>query len=323
MSIPFLGEIFALASAFCYGFSAVAINKNAENGHSNNGAYLSILLTAVMAGALWLFFGSALPAADRAVWTGLGFFVLAGVLANISGRVFMFKAVELVGAIEIGILRRLIPVFAATLAIIFLDERITTSVSVGFLLVFLGIAAVVVGGRRTRVVTGGTGGTGHTGRQMMERATDDVQKGRVLGAVSSASYGGAYVSRKFALAVVPDPLLGTLIGAITGLVCGSIIVPLSRRSRTNHLPLFQRPAPWQVVAAASVSFGQIFQFFALNHTTVTAVAIIGSVEMFIAAWLSAVLLKSEKKPGLVFAVASVLAMTGTAVITLGQGNGPI
>ena len=71
------------------------------------------------------------------------------------------------------------------------------------------------------------------------------------------------------------------------------------------------------MAAASVSLGQIAQFFALSHTTVTAVAIIGSVEMFIAAWLSAVLLRSERKPGLGFAVASLLALAGTVVIALG------
>ena len=310
MAIPFLGELFALVSAFCYGFSAVAINRNAEAGNSSNGAYLSVLLTALLAGICWLVMGRPLPDPGPTVWLGVGYFVLAGVLANISGRVFMFRAVELVGAIEIGILRRLIPVFAALLAILLLGERITLPVAAGILLVFSGIAVVALGGRMS-------GARPPDRPDLHRRAPEELRHGRILGTVSSASYGGAYVSRKFALAGLPDPLLGTFIGAVTGLLCGAAIAPFSRRGRADYLSLFRRPGLWQLIAAAAVSLGQIFQFFALSLTTVTAVAIIGSVEMFIAAWLSALLLKSERKPGPQFLVASILALLGTLVITLG------
>ncbi|MGR3455498.1 MULTISPECIES: EamA family transporter [Pseudooceanicola] len=311
MPIPFLGELFAVVSAFFYGLSAVAIIKNAENGHTDNGAYLSVLMTAAMAGGLWLVIGSPLPPAGPELWYGIAYFVLAGFLANIFGRVLMFRTVELVGAVEIGILRRLIPVFAALLAVAFLGERINLSVATGFLLVAAGVASVMVSSRRAKAAP-------RTGGPMpLERTPQNLRRGRILGTVSSASYGGAYVSRKFALAGLPDPLMGTFIGAVTGLICGAAIAHVSRRGRADFRSLFRRPAAWQVVAAASVSLGQIAQFFALSHTTVTAVAIIGSVEMFISAWLSAVLLKSERKPGLGFAVASLLALAGTIVIALG------
>ena len=107
-----------------------------------------------------------------------------------------------------------------------------------------------------------------------------------------------------------------------GLVAPTLQMILRRNllgvnGRADYLSLFRRPALWQLIAAAAVSLGQIFQFFALSLTTVTAVAIIGSVEMFIAAWLSALLLKSERKPGPQFLVASILALLGTLVITLG------
>ncbi|WP_407496651.1 EamA family transporter [Pseudooceanicola sp. MF1-13] len=312
--MPFLGEMFALVSAFFYGFSAVAINKNSENGQADNGAYLSVVMTGLIAGGLWLVLGNPLPDADRLVFVGVAYFALAGILANVSGRVFMFRAVELVGAIEIGLLRRLIPVFAALLAIVFLDERITWSIAVGFALVFSGIFVVLAGNRKSRL---SAGAAPPDAPRIVTRRAEDLRRGRILGTVSSASYGGAYVSRKFALDGLPDPLLGTFIGAITGLVCGGLIAPFSRRGRADIASLFRRPALWQAIAAISVSLGQIFQFFALSHTTVTAVAIIGSVEMFIAAWLSAVLLKSEKKPGRVFAFASLLALLGTTVIALG------
>lgn len=311
---PYLGELYALCSAFFYGASAVAINKNAESGRPGNGAYLSVLLTALMAGGLWLIMGRSVWDATQTVWISVGFFVLAGLLANISGRVFMFRAVELVGAIEIGILRRMIPVFAAFLAILFLGERITASVSIGFFLVFSGVATVILGGRPPRAAAGATG---KAGPSVTVRSPENLRHGRIFGTVSSASYGGAYVSRKFAMDGLPDPLLGTFIGAITGLVGGGTVALFSRYGRAEFLSLFRRPSVWQLVAAVTVSLGQIYQFFALKYTSVTAVAIIGSIEMFIAAWLSAAFLKSEKKPGPVFVLASCFALAGTVVIALG------
>lgn len=307
MDIPFLGEAFAVLSACFYGFSSVAIIKNAEHGHTNNGAYLSVLLTALLSGGLWLLIGPALPPLGGALWQGLAYFVLAGLLANIFGRVLMFRSVELLGALENGILRRLIPVFAAILAVVVLGERITASIGIGFVLVFSAVAAVVLTSRMPVPAKA----------NVKVRAPGDLRTGRILGVVSSASYGGSYVSRKLALEAVPDPLLGTFIGAVTGLVCGRLTARFTRRGALEYRSLLEWPPLWQFIAAAAVSAGQVSQFFALRYTTVTAVAIIGTIELFIAAWLSVLLLKSERKPGLGFALASLLAAAGTIVIALG------
>lgn len=307
MDIPFLGELLALISAACYGFSAVAISKNAEAGGTANGAYLSVVLTAALAGGLWLVMGRPLPPAGGPLYQGLLFSALAGVLANVFGRVVMFRATELLGAVEIGILRRLIPVFAALFAVVFLSERITAAMGLGFALIFAAVAIVIATAPPdTRSAA--------TPARARSRAPGDLRRGRLLGAASSASYAGSYVSRKFALQGLPDPLMGTFIGAVTGLLCAGAIALVSPRGRSDLRALLRRPSRWETVAAASVSAGQIVLFFALNHADVTVVAILGSVEIFVAAWLSALLLKTEHRPGPGFAVASLLALAGTAII---------
>ena len=310
MPIPFLGEIFAIISAFFYAFSSVAIIRNLEGGGTENGAYLSVVMTAALSGGLWLIIGNDLPVGSKAVWIGVGFFVVAGLLANLFGRMLMFRSIELLGVIETGILRRLIPVFAFALAVIVLGERITTSVGIGFVLVFSAVAVVVFNSRTPAAMA-------DAAPQLTARDPRNLRTGRIIGVASTASYGGAYVSRKIALQDLPDPLLGTFIGAVTGLVLGQINNRFKRRKRIAPQSGLRRPRPWQLIAAVTVSLGQMAQFFALNYTTVTSVAIIGTVEMFMAAWLSAVLLKSERKPGLIFAIASVLALIGTIVIALG------
>ena len=86
MQIPFLGELFAVISAFFYGLSAVAIVKNAENGFTNNGAYLSVVLTAAISGGLWLIMGNPIPPAGSAFWRGI-----AGLRARWTGQPYFPK----------------------------------------------------------------------------------------------------------------------------------------------------------------------------------------------------------------------------------------
>lgn len=292
MAVPFAGEALALASALFYATGSVAIAKGARTRTDGGGAaLLSVIFTGAMAGGLWLAIGPPLPAPGPHVWQSLGFFVLAGVLANLVGRALMYRSVALAGAIETGVLRRLIPVFAAALAILLLDERVTPSVALGFVLILAGVAITVL----RRGLPGGGG---------PERSL-----GRGLAVASAAGFGAAFVARKAGLAAVPDPLLGTFVGAVTGALA---YAPVLLRPGRGRAPGFV--CRWQVVAAGMISLGQIALFFALSFTTVTAVAVIGACEMFFSAWLAAFLMRTEPWPGPTFVLASALALAGTAAI---------
>ncbi|TFL18825.1 DMT family transporter [Jannaschia formosa] len=295
MALPFAGEAVALASAFFYAAGAVAIAKGAQTrADDGGGALLSVVVTGAMAGGLWLVLGPPLPPGGAEVWRGVLLFALAGVLANLIGRLLMFRSVALAGAIETGVLRRLISVFAAALAVALLGERITGPVALGVALIFAAVAVTVL----RRGVPGGTG----AGRAL----------GRALGVGSAAGYGGAYVARKAALGGLPDPLIGTLIGAVAGGLSYGVLA-LRRGPRLAR----RWPSGWQVAAAALISLGQIAQFFALSLTTVTAVAVIGACEMFFSAWLAAAVLRTEPWPGPVFLLSSTLALAGAAAIAFG------
>ncbi|ETW11549.1 hypothetical protein ATO8_16580 [Roseivivax marinus] len=71
----------------------------------------------------------------------------------------------------------------------------------------------------------------------------------------------------------------------------------------------------------TISLGRIAQFVALKFTSVTAVAIISSIEMFFAAWLAGFVIRSEPRPGLKFVAASALAFAGIVVLSLGRSAG--
>lgn len=309
--IPLIGEAFAIFAAFCYAFGSVAATRNAqENGGRGNAVLLSIVLTAGFSGGLWLILGPPVSVAGSDLWIGIAWFALAGVLATVLGRVLFFRSIELAGAIETGILRRLMPVFAAVLAILVLDEAITPAIGLAFLLVFSGVALVILASPRR------LGSDDDAAR----RAQKDRRLGRVLAVTGAASYGGSYVTRKFAMGWLPDPLAGAFIGALTGLAWFGAASLVSADYRRQARELFRRPARWQLVAAGSISVGQTAQYVALNFTGVTVVAIIGTIEMFLAAWLAAYVFKTEARPGLAFVVASLLAMAGVVVLSLARAG---
>lgn len=307
--IPLFGEIFATLAAFCYALGSVAATKNArENGGRGNAVLLSIVLTAVFSGGLWLFMGPALPENGSGPWIGVGIFLLAGVLATVLGRISFFRSIELAGAIETGLIRRLIPVFATVLAILFLGETLNAAIAVSFALVFAGVALVVLTSRYEVAAGNGQAAGASGGRNT----------GRLLAIFSAASYGGSYVLRKLAMRWLPDPLLGAFIGAVAAFAWFAAAVLFRAEYRRHMAALFDRPTGWQLIAAASISLGQMAQFVALSFTTVTAVAIIGTIEMFIAAWLAAWVLRTEARPGPAFALASILAMTGVIMLALAR-----
>ena len=87
-----------------------------------------------------------------------------------------------------------------------------------------------------------------------------------------------------------------------------------RQSLTN---VFADAGKWQWLAATGMSFGQVLLFFALISAPVAVVAIIGSLEMFVGAYLAAFLFKSEPVPGRNIVFATVIAATGTVLVAIG------
>ncbi|MWD28707.1 EamA family transporter [Aquicoccus sp. SCR17] len=304
-----IGELFATFAAFCYALGSVATTKNARTeGGGGSAVLLSVVLTALLSAGLWVFAGPTLAVTNREILIGIGCFVVAGVLGTILGRVLFFRSIELAGAIETGLMRRLIPVFAALLAILVLGEAITLALGLAFLLVFSGVGIVILAAPRRL----------DPSSQHGAYSTRDRNAGRVLALVSAGSYGGSYTMRKFSMNWLPDPLAGAFIGAVTAMAWYAFAALFNAGYRRQVRELFRRPAFWQAMAAISISVGQTAQFVALKFTSVTAVAIIGTVEMFISAWLAAFVFKTEARPGAGFVVASLLALAGVTILALSR-----
>jgi len=300
-----IGPLFALCGALAFALANVAIAKGAHEGESNNGAFISILMTGCLSGSLWLLLGPPLPLLTSEFVAGVGFFAVSGILATVIGRLTLFRSVILAGAINAGLFRRLIPIFATLFAFIVLGETIGWVAGAGMAIILASLMGVMS-------VRDDLRGRGEEAEQRFR----SLGRGRMFGALSAASYGASYSARKLGMSAIPDPMLGTLIGALTGIFWyagGSLV---SRNYRNVVAMSLKGMEKWQFVAALSMSFGQMAQFFALLHTDVAVVAIIGSLEVFLGIYLAAYVFRTEAPPERKIVVASFVATIGVVLVAL-------
>lgn len=301
-----LGEFIALISAACFGLAGAAIAKGAPDARGDNGAFLSIVLTMVFSGVIWIVIGreEGLPTSLPVLATGVAFFVASGMLATVFGRITNFRSIALSGAIRASLYRRLIPVFSIVLAFTLLGERFGTVAIFGMILI-LGSVALTLRERLPAVAQRPPG-----------LSPANLRLGAIFGAICALCYAAAYVVRKLAMDYVPDAAFGALVGALTGIAWYTVAAQFSPRYRQVLTGLVATSGQWQWVAAASMSMGQILQFFALKHADVAVVAIIGTTELYIGAYLAAFLFRTEPPPRANLVFATLIATVGVVMVAV-------
>lgn len=289
------GEILVLLSALFYGAASVAIVRgHGAKGH-DNGLLLSVILTAVISGLIWLRFGQVglepFETADGR-W-GLLIFALAGMFSIVFGRVCLYVSTERLGAVRASILRRLTPVFAVPFAFLILGtvpglrEMIGGAIVLAAVLLFFGPAG---------------------------RLPSGASSGYIWAIGSAAFYAMAYCLRSLGMENVPDPAFGTFVGAITGLVWLMTSACIRSGFRTSVLRSLAQNGPWQWGAALSLSIGQMLQFFALSSASVPVVAVLGTLEVIFAAAFAAYFGGKSPQPKARIMLCVGLALVGTALL---------
>lgn len=300
-----LGEALALASAACFGLAGASIAQGMRlrtGPGGDNGALLSVIFSAMVAAALWLVLpSSAVVGTPGQVWAvAIVLFVLAGLLSTVLGRLTFFRSVALSGATRSSLLRRMIPVFAALFAWIFLAEVPGLGDLAAMALILLGVLHAV------------TGRVAHTG----PAAAPGVLVGVGLGLASAGFYGGSYVARKLGMVHVPDAAFGALVGALTGLAWYAVASVVSPQARKVVLELPLTTDRWHVITASALAAGQTTLFFALAHAEVAIVAVIGATEVFISAILASVVFRTEALPNFRLITGMILAVAGVGALML-------
>lgn len=305
-----MGEFFALLSAFCFATANVTITKGSMPSNADNGAFLSILLTAGIASIAMLASGSTFAAESLNI-PGLAWFALGGVLTAFVGRVFLFASVQSLGAMRASTVKRLNPFFAVILGVLVLGESMGGWMIPGMALIFISFLFLA---RDSWRGSGAIGSVAGTETATMSSRLFDL--GLVYGPISAFAYALGYLARKQGLNYIPDPLLGTAVGALAGIgayVLASLAIPAYRTAIVNA---FTRVNPWFYFTGTLASFGQLCYFVALSHSTVSRVALISSMEVFITIFLSLWIFRTREQLTTNTLIAACLGVAGTGLILL-------
>jgi drug/metabolite transporter (DMT)-like permease len=305
MSGTLLGTGLALLSASCFACGQVCISKSAVKVGDDRGVILSVIFTAAIAGLVWLLMeaGRATAADSPVTMFGLAMFALSGVFSVALGRKFLYVSIQQLGVTRASAVKRLNPFFSVLLAFIFLHEAITGFDGIGMVLVALAFGILI--------------------RQSFMKHKADANSSEpppyhyIWGVASSLSYATSYIFRKQGLDAIAAPAFGTMISALAALAFFMLIALFIPRRRSDFGAVFTGVDRWMVAAGILISFGQILFFAALAVESISTVVMVSSLEVFVAAFLSIVVFRTEKRPDAVVLLAALFATLGVVAVAAG------
>jgi drug/metabolite transporter (DMT)-like permease len=301
-----VGELFAIVSMTLFAAANISISTRHQGRASRGGAFLSILITLALSFAIWLAVGLrgefAAPDRQALVW-----FAIAGILTALVGRFFLFASLRHLGAVRGSAIKRLNPLFSVLLGISLLGERISGPMAIGMVLIIASFAVLIRQSLRaapeSESDTSTQGGLARI-----------ANLGYLHGPVSAFAYASGYVARKQGLLAFPDPVFGTMIGAASGALCFVLLATSIGSLRADVRATFTELNPWLWLAGLFTSLGQLGYFAALRYTTVSKIALITSMEVFVTMFLTRVVLRIDGKLPADVWLAAALGALGTVLV---------
>ena len=129
-------------AALGFGLSAVFIKAAMSSVSVKTATVVSLISSTVVTMIFALIFHSKeiLALSPMAfIW-----FILAGLITFLGGRLLNFQAINLVGASKASAVVSATPLFAAILAVTFLNETVNLMLGIGTMMIVTGIALVVM-----------------------------------------------------------------------------------------------------------------------------------------------------------------------------------
>jgi len=272
-------------TAFSFGLTAVLVRKGLSE---STAVTATIVISGVQVVVLSLLLVLSLPSLR---WAAVGYFVVAGLLAATLGRTLNYMSIDRLGVPISTSLSGTNPLFTIVFASILIGEAVEVSTVLGTVLVVAGIA----------LISGWGGENGVKKRDL------------VIPLMAASFYALSSIVRKAALNMLPEPVLGAVVGALASLLTYPLVLRLMNRQ--GEIRLTRGSLPYFAAAGVSNSVAWITMFIATQGGSVSVVsAIIGANPLF-GLLLSAVFLRSVERitpriiVGCLFIVAGVSAIT--------------
>jgi len=251
--MPRAVHILALAGALATAAAAILIRQGLRGGNAYGGYWVNLAVGTVGLWAAVLARGPLEPLQPR----GIAFFVLAGLVGTVAGRLLRFISIEKVGPSVTAALNNLYPFISSGLAILLLGERVTTAIVAGTVVIVLGTLLLSTSGRRV----------GFRPRDL------------VFPILSATCFGVVTVLRKLGLSSM-SPVPGFAVNVTTALIAFTAFLAVSGNG--GAMALSRRSLAYFVAAGVAENAGVFLALLALSLGTVSVVApLAGTAPIFV------------------------------------------
>ena len=210
-------------------------------------------------------------------------------------RLLTYKGLATLGVAITDPIRATTPLFSATMAIIFLGEKITLSIIAATFMIIAGISLLSL-------------------RQgSMKLAGSAVFLWYPI--IASALAGATQVVRKFGLAAVPHPFLAAAVTATSSFVVS--VLTMWYVEKTQETWKMNRQCFWWFLAAGvTVSLSMACIYYALDRGKVSVVIPISSTGPLFSLILTAIFLRDVERVTLRIVASAAMIVSGVLLITL-------
>jgi uncharacterized membrane protein len=262
----------ALLSSLLMSFTTIIMKKGIERTNPT-----SAMLVVTVVGSL-IFLAVLLPGFRLDYLKSKAFliFILSGVFSPALVRWFYFISLDRLGPSVSASIISTGPAFTAVMATVFLKEKLTVVISLGIVLIIIGIIALE--------------GSIGTGGYLRVRRKKDL----IFPLLSAIFLGLALIFRKMGLNILDAPIFGVTVGFLTSLVFYAILCLMSKSMR-NSVSLNRKDLLFLCAAGIFLTTGWLTLFYALSLGNVIIVAPLSSLQPALVVGLSYLFLKDIEK----------------------------
>ena len=277
----------ALLSSLLISFTTIIMKKGIARTNPT-----SAMLVVTVVGSL-IFLAVSLPVVKFDYLKSKAFliFILAGIFSPALVRWLYFISLDRLGTSVSASIISTGPAFTAVIAIVFLKEKLTLSISLGIALI---IAGIIILEKNI-----------NTGNGLKVQRKKDL----IFPLLSAIFLGLAIVFRKMGLNVLDEPIFGVTVGFLTSLVFYSMLC-LVFKSMRNSISLNRNDLLFLCAAGVFLTFGWLTLFYALSFGDAIIVAPLSNLHPVMVVGLSYLFLKDIEKITPKMIVGIILVLIG-------------
>lgn len=320
-----MGALLAISAAAMFALGAIFIRRGQAKMDGERGLVISTAVNVVLNGIAvllrWAWTGRI-----GFSWTGLGFFILGGLLTTLIGRWLWFLSIRRIGPARAGAFKVSQPLFTLTFAIWVLGERADAVSLLGLGLTLAGLylvsleavrresapVAAAAEGPSPRLATGPAAAPGPGDRLRASAGLAGVG----FGVASAVSFAAGNISRKAGVMRWGEPVVGAFVGASVAL-SGFLGAGLAQGRLRELLRLRMDPGVSDFLwVGLTTSLAQFGFFGALQLSPVWLVNTLGALEPVFVMALAPLLLAGAEPLTRRSLGSIALACAGVAVLSL-------